>query len=171
IDYGTATVSAVSLPEAGRSKRRRAFSLTLSTSPDRPGEPTLWSASVDALAAGTDIVRDGDQLQLLSTPEPKNSRLLVVAAGNVSEWDSDYRTNSINTPVQDPAQAWNALTVGAYTDRDQLPSHPQYAGWTTVADRGDISPHTSTSMYFDHKKWPVKPDICMEGGNVLTDGN
>lgn len=170
LDYSTATVSAVALPEATRGDRRRAFCLTLSTEPDQPGEPTLWSAAVDALAAGSDIVRDGEELQLLSTPDPDSSRLIVVAAGNVSKYELDHHTNSVNTPIQDPAQSWNALTVGAYTDLTQLPSHPQYAGWQAVAQAGDISPHTTTSLYFNRTRWPIKPDICMEGGNVLSDG-
>lgn len=49
-DYGTATVEAVSHPEAVWADRSRTFCLTLSTEPDKPGEPALWSASVDALA-------------------------------------------------------------------------------------------------------------------------
>lgn len=170
LDYGTATVEAVSHPEAARADRSRTYCLTLSTEPDKPGEPTLWSASVDALAAGTDIVRAGNELQLLSTQDPASARLIVVAAGNVSSYDIDHHTNSVNSPIQDPAQAWNALTVGAYTELTHVPSHPQYAGWNVVAASGDISPHTTTSLYFNKSRWPIKPDICMEGGNVLTDG-
>ena len=170
LDYGTATVEAVSHPEAARADRSRTFCLTLSTEPDKPGEPTLWSASVDALAAGTDIVRAGNELQLLSRPDPASARLIVVAAGNVSSYETDHHTNSVNSPIQDPAQAWNALTVGAYTELAHVPSHPQYAGWNVVAASGDISPHTTTSLYFNKSRWPIKPDICMEGGNVLADG-
>lgn len=169
LDYGTATVEAVSHPETARADRSRTFCLTLSTDPDNPGEPTLWSATVDALAAGTDIVRSDNELQLLSTPDSASARLIVVAAGNVSSYDADYHTNSENSPIQDPAQAWNALTVGAYTELTDTPSDPQYAGWNAVAASGDISPHTSTSLYF-RSRWPIKPDICMEGGNVLSDG-
>lgn len=169
LDYGTATAEAVSRPETVRSDRRRAFCLTLSTDPDKPGEPTLWSAAVDALAVGTDIARSGGTIQLISTPNPDAARLIVVAAGNVPQYDDDHHTNSVNSPIQDPAQAWNALTVGAYTDLTQVPSHPQYAGWSTVAAAGDTSPHTTTSLYFNMTRWPIKPDICMEGGNVLSD--
>lgn len=170
LDFGTATVSGVAIPEATRGNRRRTFCLTLSTEPDQPGEPTLWSAAVDALAAGTEIVRDGNELQLLSIPDPDSARLIVISAGNVSNYEVDHHTNSVNSPIQDPAQAWNALTVGAYTDLDRVPSHPQYAGWQTVAQAGDMSPHTTTSLYFNRTRWPIKPDICMEGGNVLSDG-
>ncbi len=50
--------------------RRRVFCLPVSTEPDRPGEPTLWSAAVDALAVGTDSVRDGDDSRSSSRPSP-----------------------------------------------------------------------------------------------------
>lgn len=169
IDYGSATVQAAALPEIS-SPRRRVYCLTLSCPPENSGEPTLWSAAVDALAVGTDSTRDGDRFQLIGAPVADNARLIVVAAGNVWPYMDDHRTNSATSPVQDPAQAWNALTVGAYTDRAGLPQHPEYAGWSVVAKPGDLSPHSRTSVMFDQHRWPIKPDICMEGGNVLTDG-
>lgn len=170
LDYGTATVEAVSHPEVVQADRPRAFCLTLSSESDKPGEPTLWSASVDALAVGTNIVRAQNELRLLSTPDQESARLFVVAAGNVSSYDSDHHMKSAKSPIHDPGQAWNALTVGAFTELTQVPSHPQYAGWNVVAASGDISPHTTTSLEFNPQRWPIKPDICMEGGNVLTDG-
>ncbi|KXF56619.1 subtilisin family serine protease [Rhodococcus sp. SC4] len=168
-DYGTATVEAVALPEI-TAPRQRVFCLTLSTSPDKPGEPTLWSAAVDALAVGTDTARDGDQLQLLSAPDPDSSRLFLVAAGNVDSYQLDHRTESDTSAVEDPAQAWNALTVGAHTDLAGTPEDPQYRGWNPMAELGGLSPHSRTSVMFNQRNWPIKPDICMEGGNVLTDG-
>lgn len=169
LDYGTATVQAVSIPEITNS-RRRVFCLTLSTRPDNPGEPTLWSAAVDALAAGTDSVRVGDEFQLVSAPDWDSARLIVVAAGNVDQYALDHRTESDTSAVEDPAQAWNALTVGAYTEMTDLPQDPQYAGWTALAAAGELSPHSRTSAMFNQRKWPIKPDICLEGGNVLSDG-
>ncbi|TFD79213.1 S8 family peptidase [Cryobacterium fucosi] len=170
LDLASATVQAAALPEVV-SQRRRVYCLTLSTAPDRPGEPTLWSASVDALAVGTDSTRDGDQIQLLSEPDFDQARLILVAAGNVAPpYIDDHRTYSATSPIEDPAQAWNALTVGAYTDLVELPTHPQYAGWAAIAGAGDLSPHSRTSTFFDRNRWPIKPDICMEGGNVLSDG-
>ena len=64
---GTVTVNAVARTEA-TTRRRRVFCMPISTDPDRPGVPTLWSSTVDALAVGTNIVRDGEQLQLLARP-------------------------------------------------------------------------------------------------------
>src|SRR3546814_18140356 len=92
LDLASATVQAAALPEVV-SQRRRVYCLTLSTAPDRPGEPTLWSASVDALAGGTDSTRDGDQIQLLSEPDFDQARLILVAAGNVAPpYIDDHRT-------------------------------------------------------------------------------
>lgn len=172
LDYGMATVMAVAYPEIASHERKRTFCLALSTTTqDKPGEPTLWSTAVDALAVGTDITRKDHEIRLLSTPDPHSTRLFLVAAGNVAGYADDYRTNCVNSPIHDPAQAWNALTVGAYTEMVKIPSHPQYQGWKAVAEAGDISPHTSTSVYFDQNRWPIKPDICMEGGNALGDGS
>lgn len=115
--YGLVTAQAVALPEA-TATRRRVFCMPVSASPDRdPGEPSLWSASVDALAAGVDIAADDDGIALLGAPNPDAARLFVVAAGNVRwpEFDSDYRARCDLSPVEDPGHAWNGLTVGGYT--------------------------------------------------------
>lgn len=170
LDFGTATAQAVSMPEIA-SQRPRVFCLPLTTAPDRAGEPTLWSATIDALAAGTDIVRDGKQLRLLSVPDPAAARLFLVAVGNVDSYQLDHRAASDTSAVEDPAQAWNALSVSAHTDLASSPVDPQYAGWTPMAEAGTLSPHSRTSVMFDQRRWPIKPDICMEGGNVLTDGS
>lgn len=167
--YGAATADAVSRPEVARPDRSRAFCLTLTTAPDKPGDPTLWSASVDALSAGTDIGRAEKGLTLLGAPEPERARLIIVAAGNLDEYGDDYRERCEQSPIQDPAQAWNALTVGAFTERVTPPANPTYRGWEPLAPAGDISPHTTTSCTFESSRWPIKPDICMEGGNVLSE--
>jgi hypothetical protein len=170
LDYGSATVQAVALPEIA-ARRPRVFALTLSAKPDNPGEPTLWSAAIDALAVGTDSDREGDEFRLISLPDADASRLIVVAAGNVDAYELDHLDNSDLAAIEDPAQAWNALTIGAYTDLTDTTQHPQYADWTPLAEAGELSPHSRTSMLFRHRKAPIKPDICMEGGNVLTDGS
>lgn len=169
LDYGTATADAIARPEIAVS-RKRVFCLPISTQPDQPGEPTLWSATIDALAAGTDVVRVGDQLQLLSAPEPEAARLILVAAGNVDSYQLDHRTESDTSAIEDPAQAWNALTVSAFTNKADAPIDPAYSGWEPLARQGELSPHSRTSVMFGGRKWPIKPDICMEGGNVLSDG-
>ena len=96
--------------------------------------------------------------------------MFIIAAGNVADYQQDYRSNSETEAIEDPAQAWNALTVGAFTELVETPTDPQYTGWFTLAAAGDVSPHSRTSLLFSQRKWPLKPDICMEGGNVLTNG-
>jgi hypothetical protein len=169
--YGIAMAQATATPEA-IAVRRRVFSMPVTTEPDRVGEPTLWSASLDALAAGVDIAQSDDGIELLGTPDPAAARLFVVSAGNVRNHrpQTDYRDACDLSAAEDPAQAWNVLTVGAYTEMVEVPSDPSFAGWSPVGTAGDISPHSRTSVLFGDRPWPIKPDICMEGGNVLTDG-
>lgn len=171
--YGIATASAVAEPEVAAPGRPRVFCMPITAVPERPGEPSLWSASVDALAAGVDIGRSDEGIELLGAPDPDAARLFVISAGNVAEADfqADYRAACDTSPIEDPAHAWNALTVGAYTELVDAPTDPSFDGWSAVATKGDISPHSRTSLMFQRRWNPIKPDICMEGGNVLTDGD
>ncbi len=173
--YGLVTAQAVALPEIAAPRRRRVFCLPVTDFPDRdPGEPTLWSASVDAIAVGVDIGDGGPGggITLLGAPKPESSRLILVSAGNVryGEFEADYRSVCDLLPAEDPAQAWNALTVGAHTEMTDLPADADFADWSVLGDAGNVSPHSRTSVTFG-RSWPIKPEICMEGGNVLTDGS
>jgi hypothetical protein len=169
--YGVVTAQAVALPEVAAPTRSRVFCMPITCVPERPGEPSLWSASVDALAVGVGIGQSDDGIELLGAPDLNASRLFIISAGNVEAQDfqADYRAACDNSAIHDPAHAWNALTVGAYTNLIGTPTDPTFAGWNAVSQQGDISPHSRTSLFFTGA-WPIKPDICMEGGNVLTDG-
>ncbi|WP_147475245.1 S8 family serine peptidase, partial [Pseudomonas coronafaciens] len=62
-----------------------------------------------------------------------------------------------------PAQAWNSLTVGAFTDLVELPP-----GLRAVAAKGGLSPFSTTSQnWISH--YPLKPDVLFEGGNLIHD--
>lgn len=167
--YGLITAQAVATPEAV-AERRRVFCMPVTSDPDSPGEPTLWSASVDALAAGVDIAASDKGIELLGAPDPAAARLFVISTGNVTNFRADYLDECDISPVQDPAQAWNALTVGAHTELTDMPGDPTFNGWSALAVEGGLSPHSRTSVMFSPRLWPLKPDICMEGGNVITDG-
>ena len=67
--YGLVTAEAVSMPEA-TALRPRVFCMPITTPSERPGEPTLWSASVDALAAGVDIAASDGGISLLGARTP-----------------------------------------------------------------------------------------------------
>jgi hypothetical protein len=171
--YGLVTAQGAAAVEAGSPQRRRAFCMPITAPPEaRAGEPSLWSASIDALSAGTDIGGSDGGIALIGRPDPSASRLFLISAGNVRDRQpgADYRELCDTSGIEDPAHAWNALTVGAYTELTATPSDPSFAKWASLAAEGDISPHSRTSLTFAARQWPIKPDICMEGGNVLTDG-
>ena len=120
------------------------------------GRPSAWSAAIDSLAV--DVDGDG-----------ANSRLLVVSAGNVIDsnaW-SDYPISNDTDGVHDPAQAWNALTVGACTDLVRI-TEPDTGGFSPIAPEGGLSPFSTTSVTWD-RYWPLKPDVVFEGGNAAKD--
>ena len=179
--YGAITATAASLAEIEAPDRRRIFSMAVTAGPDTvggsatddiaaPGRPTSWSAAVDALAAGAGVdTQDGDTV-LLDEGRLSKRRLFIISAGNVSldHMGHEHLDRSDLEPVEDPAQAWNALTVGAYTDLDRLDPHDhQWDGWSPVAPAGELSPFSRTSVSFG-RGWPYKPDVVAEGGNVAT---
>lgn len=120
------------------------------------GKPSSWSAAVDKLAYG-----EGED----AFEAPIAGRLFVLAAGNSSpEARRNHPDHLASEEIHDPGQAWNALTVGAYTERWRI-DEEDYAGWEAVAHPGDLSPSTSTSAVWQ-TPWPLKPDVVEEGGNA-----
>jgi hypothetical protein len=167
--YGAVTISGTVTPEVARPDRRRVHCFA-NSDVDAPsdGRPTSWSAAIDALAFGTDVSASPGRFELLSAPNPERARLFVVAAGNILDFpDAPYLDTCDLSPIEDPAQAWNALAVGAYTDLVDLPTDRSFYGHRPLAPRGDLSPFSRTSVAFGDA-WPIKPDILMEGGNVLV---
>ena len=155
--HGYLTVEAVARPEVTAPFRRRVFGMAVTARDDRDrGRPSAWSAAIDSLA----VDFDGDGA---------NSRLLVVSAGNVSDsnaW-SNYPISNDTDGVHDPAQAWNALTVGACTDLVRI-TEPDTGGFSPIAPEGGLSPFSTTSVTWD-RYWPLKPDVVFEGGNAAKD--
>ncbi len=129
----------------------------LATSMDDPndGRPSSWSARLDQLAAGVD--RDDDQ-----------KRLFCVSSGNVpsAAWN-DYPNSNWSYPVENPAQAWNVLCVGACTHHTQINSIHQSNGYHCISSAGGLAPSSRTSNPWN-QEWPAKPDIVMEGGNAAA---
>ena len=155
--HGYLTVEAVARPEVTAPYRRRVFGMAVTARDDRDrGRPSAWSAAIDSLA----VDFDGDGA---------NPRLLVVSAGNVRDsnaW-SDYPDSNDTDGVHDPAQAWNALTVGACTDLVRI-TEPDAGGYSPIAPEGGLSPFSTTSLTWD-RHWPLKSDVVFEGGNAAKD--
>lgn len=155
--YGAITAEAVARVEISAQDRRRVFAMAVSSTDGRDrGRPSSWSAEVDRLAC--------DYEGLGETP-----RLFVLCAGNTQDpnaW-SDYPASLSTNLVHDPGQAWNALTVGAYSEHTTI-SESFGHQYNPIAPVGGLSPYTTTSATWQ-TGWPFKPDIVMEGGNAAID--
>lgn len=183
--YGAITARSVDRPEIQAARRARVFMLavtaprprtssTVSTKPAEhleAGRPTSWSASIDALSFGRGIDDTDPKFTYLDREEPRRPRLFVISVGNIRDVvaTDDHLVRSDLEPVEDPAQSWNALSVGAYSESDDMSGAPAgFAGYVPIAQRGELSPVSRTSVVFDHKKWPFKPDVVANGGNVAA---
>jgi hypothetical protein len=120
-------IEGVARPEISAPHRTRVFTSAVTASDYRDrGRPSSWSAAVDGLAADTDGAGE--------TP-----RLFVLSAGNTREpnaW-AEYPNSLATNLVHDPGQAWNAITVGACTDKVDTEGH---ASLNPVAEAGGPSP-------------------------------
>ncbi len=152
--YGDITADGVYQAEVTAPDRQRNICLAVTTTDFRDaGRPSSWSASIDALCSGAND----------ETP-----RLFIIAAGNTErQARHHYPDNNMTEGVHDPGQAWNAITVGAFTEKDSIDPN-EYPDWSPLAPFGDLSPASCTSMDWS-RPWPLKPDIVMEGGNMALD--
>jgi Subtilase family len=169
--YGAITAQAVARPEVNAPERARVFSLAVTATDERDrGQPTSWSAAVDALAVGRAFDPTTSGLIYLDEPEEAARRLFIISAGNVAPdtFQLEHLDRSDVESVHDPAQAWNALTVGAFTEKAAITENA-YNGWSPVAPAGDLSPWSTTSVIFQ-ETWPIKPEVVLEGGNVAVNG-
>ena len=78
-----------------------------------------------------------------------------------------YLTRNDTTPIESPVQAWNVLTIGAYTEKITI-ADKDYAGWSIFATAGDLMPTSRTSVNWN-LDWPLKPDVVRKGGNLGID--
>lgn len=148
-DYGPITSGAMALAETAAAEAPRVFCMAVTAEGDDHWRPTLWSAELDQATAG---VRDGYR------------RLAVISAGNLrDEIGKNYPHENHASSIEDPGQSWNALTVGAYTEKAWM-SESGLEGYTPIAKPGTLSPTSRTSLCWD-ANWPYKPDVVFEGGN------
>jgi hypothetical protein len=172
--HGAITATAASLVEISAPQRKRVFAIATTTQGATAdgtrtinvGQPSSWSAAIDALAAGLSIETTEDGLIFLNEEQAADGRIFLISAGNVNEFEDEYLDRCDLEPIEDPAQAWNALTVGAYTELIAIdPGEVGYDGWAPLAPHGELSPYSRTSVACS-SVWPVKPDVLLEGGNV-----
>ena len=169
---GYITTQAVGRAEINRPDLKRVFCLSWTIGHESPtkdiqiteGKPTPLSAKIDQLAFGV----DEEDWHI----DDARKRLLIVSAGNIEEsfHPDDYPSVNNLYEIEDPAQAWNALSVGAYTEKSYT-TDPTYNEWSALAGIGQLSPRSRTSVLWGESYWPTKPDIVLEGGNCLANGS
>ena len=157
LHHGYLTKEAVARPEITAPSRHRVFGMAITARDNRDrGKPSAWSAAIDSLIS--DYAGFGDQ-----------PRLMIVSAGNVEDLNaiSRYPDSNDSDGIHDPGQAWNALTVGAYTNLDQIDGADTNR-YRPIAPAGGLSPFSTTSLIWE-PHWPLKPDVVFEGGNAAED--
>ncbi len=157
-DYGRRMQDGVALAHIKSPKRNRVICMAVTADDHRDGGvPSLWSGAVDDMCVG---VLDGAR------------KLMFISAGNMRDeiCEDGYVYHDWNTTrggIEDPGQAWNALTVGAFTEKVNI-EHHDLQDWEAVAESGDLCPTSRTSLAWPTEMqggWPIKPDLVMEGGN------
>ncbi|GAA5149895.1 S8 family peptidase [Pseudonocardia eucalypti] len=123
--------------------------------PNERGLRTAWSIGVDQLAWND-----------------SNGRVIVVAAGNMPDHRlathaEDYPVANLGEPICQPAQAWNALTVGGFTALTGPAAEGTGTYPPALAPAGGISPYASTDVGGAGR--PIKPEIVKEAGNTAPD--
>lgn len=156
--WGYMTAQGLYRAEIQAPDRKRVACMAITSIDDRDqGRPSSWSGAVDNLTSGSE---DGIR------------RLFIVSAGNVdapANW-KNYPHDNLTNEVHDPGQAWNALTVGAFTEKIQIQT-PYLHGYQAIAPVGGLSPYSTTSLSWLARKWPIKPEVLFEGGNVAQGPN
>ena len=148
----------ISQPEIPAAHRPRVFSSAITASDFRDrGRPSSWSSMVDRISSDADAAG-------------QFRRLIILSAGNIKDQNSwiNYPDSLSTNLIHDPGQAWNAITVGAYTEKIDT----QEQNLEPLATSGSLSPFSTTSASWD-RAWPLKPDVVFEGGNLgrnITDG-
>lgn len=156
--WGYITAQGVSRAEIQAPDRKRSYCMAVTATDTRDrGRPSSWSAGIDQLAATWD-----------------EQRLFIISGGNslqtmeVKEAAQQYPDIQVTESVHDPAQSWNALTVGAITNLVDI-IDSKLTSYQPVAEAQTLSPFSTTSSTWEENKWPIKPELVLEGGNLAID--
>ncbi len=154
--YGEITRECVARAEIFAPNRNRVICLAVTSSQHRfRGIPSSWSAVIDEISSA-------------SNEEDKKPRLFFISAGNANQNACvNYPASNFSDEIHNPAQSFNAITVGAYTDKVIIDQNSPYFGSQPLAPRGGLCPYSTTSIKWKDE-WANKPDVVMEGGNLVS---
>lgn len=160
--YGLITQSAVAPSEISHGDDCRTFCLATTTDEFSSAGPSSWSGALDQIAAGV-IAGDATDPPAPAAHRPK--RLLLVATGNAAEGMADVVLSP--QAIEDPAQSWNALTIGGYTAKETVA--PADLGLEPLVGANNLSPFSRQSDMLPRDLTPIKPEVLFEAGNMLVD--
>jgi hypothetical protein len=157
--YGWIVQEGISRAEQKAPFRKRVICMPVTVEGPNRGTPSSWSAAIDNLCFGRDEISN----ELVQ-------RLIILPVGNIRDEINPgiYIDNNDSASAEDPAQSWNALVVGAFTEKVNIVDS-KYCHWQPIAPAGDLSPRSRTSCIWG-RQWPNRPDVVFEGGNLATDG-
>lgn len=156
--YGAVAQQGFDRAAAAKAEANRIYCSAVTTDETEitDGTPTSWSAAMDAAISHPD------------DPEEQHE-LFLVSAGNVTTNqlnEAGYPDANRIRSVRSPGQAWNALTVGAYSENTYIDDESlRSQGYVPAAAHCGLSPFSSTSIAWDSSA-PVKPEILCDGGNA-----
>lgn len=159
--YGIVTQGAISSVEAERPDVVRSFCIATSATDFSPSRPSTWSGAIDQIASGAMPIESLNEAAASDRPK----RLVVVATGNVSGGMAVDVLPS--QPLEDPSQSWNALTIGGFTRKEQVPAPPPELSPAVPANHR--SPFSRGSQSLPDDLTPIKPEVLFEAGNMLSD--
>lgn len=159
--WGEITQQGISIAEISAPMKKRVICMAVTAADEEgKGQPSSWSGAIDQITSGA---------------EDEKQRLFLISAGNCASSTDNFRdlqnypSHVELSPVQDPAQAWNALTIGSFTNLTTIEDET-LKDYKPIAQAGEISPFSTTSFLWD-KEWPIKPELVFEGGNLaVTEG-
>jgi hypothetical protein len=155
--YGLVTAQAMLRAEIARPDRERVYCMAVTQGNVYGPKATSWSATLDTYAFGGEDITD------------LRRRLICVSAGNLpdglphselDDWDS-YE-------VEDPAHAWNVLTIGGYTQKGPI-TDSGFEHWACAVEPGSLSPYSRVSAAWYRGVSPIKPELVLEAGNKGVD--
>lgn len=162
--YGEIEQQSISRPYVVMPNRKRIFCSAVTAREDEitDGLPTSWSAALDESISHANGNTD-------------DRELFLVSGGNISLEmlnGATYPDANDSRGIRSPGQSWNAVTVGAYSEDVQIEEEDIVAsGYKPVAMPGELCPFSTTSLSWNQKITPVKPEIVCPGGNALEKDN
>ncbi len=158
--YGIVTQGAVAAVEVEHPNLVQTYCLATSTDEFPSSTPSSWSGALDQIASGG---APGDAGDPPRSGHLRPKRLVAVATGNVGGGMRD----EVITPrvIEDPAQAWNVLTIGGYTVKETVA--PEDGALTPLVRANSLSPFSRGSTGLPDDLTPIKPEVLFEAGNML----